>query len=152
MGGAEPNLTTARKLGPLLIDQYPLGALGFTFAAGPCLLYHYSEVHCNENPIYVFLFWELRGLSPNFHIHVSVSDLYFLKIVPHISCSRIGRSMVGIYKSFTDTRIGNEAVKFLFWEYLLRIFGIGSLQCANKCFKLLCHLCYYIIPGEIPFL
>ena len=34
-----------------------------------------SEVHCNENPIYVFLFLELRGLSPNFHIHVSVSDL-----------------------------------------------------------------------------
>ncbi len=32
--------------------------------------------HCKENPIYVFLFWELRGLSPNFHIHVSVSDLY----------------------------------------------------------------------------
>jgi hypothetical protein len=31
---------------------------------------------CNENPIYVFLFWELRGLSLNFHIHVSVSDLY----------------------------------------------------------------------------
>jgi hypothetical protein len=22
---------------------------------------------------YAFLFWELRGLSPNFHIHVSVS-------------------------------------------------------------------------------
>ncbi len=27
-------------------------------------------VPCNENPIYVFLFWELRRLSPNFHIHV----------------------------------------------------------------------------------
>ncbi len=26
--------------------------------------------HCNENPIYVFIFWELRGLSPNCHIHV----------------------------------------------------------------------------------
>jgi hypothetical protein len=25
-------------------------------------------VHCNGNLIYVFLFWELRGLSPNFHI------------------------------------------------------------------------------------
>ncbi len=22
------------------------------------------DVHCNKNPIYVFLFWELRGLSP----------------------------------------------------------------------------------------
>jgi hypothetical protein len=46
-------------------------------------------LHCNENPIYVVLFWELRGLSPNFHIHVSVSDLYTPRIAPHISCSRI---------------------------------------------------------------
>jgi hypothetical protein len=30
--------------------------------------------HCNENLIYVFLFWELRGLSPN----VSVSDLLYI--------------------------------------------------------------------------
>ncbi len=34
-------------------------------------------LHCKENPSYVFLFWELCGLiSPNFHIIVSVSDLY----------------------------------------------------------------------------
>ncbi len=37
------------------------------------------------NPIYVFLFWELRGLSPNFHIHVSVSNIYNPRIFPHIS-------------------------------------------------------------------
>jgi hypothetical protein len=37
-------------------------------------------MHCNENPIYVFLVWELRGLSPNFHIHVFVSDLYIPRI------------------------------------------------------------------------
>jgi hypothetical protein len=42
------------------------------------------DVHCNENPSYVFLFWELRALSPNFHIHVSVSDLYIPWIGPHI--------------------------------------------------------------------
>ncbi len=41
-------------------------------------------VHCNENPLYVFLKEELRGLSPNFHILVSVSDLYISKIGPHI--------------------------------------------------------------------
>ncbi len=33
-------------------------------------------VHCNENPIYVFPEKELCGLSPNFHYHMSVSDLY----------------------------------------------------------------------------
>ncbi len=32
-------------------------------------------LHCNENPMYVFFFWDLRGLSPNFHVHVSVSYL-----------------------------------------------------------------------------
>jgi hypothetical protein len=40
--------------------------------------------HCNENPICVFLFWKLCGLSSNFHIHVSVSDLYIPRIGPHI--------------------------------------------------------------------
>ncbi len=42
-------------------------------------------MHCKENPVYVFLFWELRGLSPNFHFHVSVSDLYIPRIGLHIS-------------------------------------------------------------------
>ncbi len=40
--------------------------------------------YCNENPIYVFLEKELCGLSPNFHIHVYVSDLYISRIGPHI--------------------------------------------------------------------
>jgi hypothetical protein len=59
--------------------------------------------HCYENPIYVFLFWELRGLSPNFNIHMSVSDFYIPRIGPHISRSRIGRPTVVVYKSLTDT-------------------------------------------------
>ncbi len=37
-------------------------------------------VHCNENPIYVFPEKELCGLCPDFHIHVSVSDLYIPRI------------------------------------------------------------------------
>jgi hypothetical protein len=41
-------------------------------------------LHCNENPIYVFPEKELPGLSPNFHIHVSVSDLYIPSTGPHI--------------------------------------------------------------------
>jgi hypothetical protein len=40
------------------------------------------SLHYNENPIDVFLFWELRGLSPNLHIHVSVSDLYWSTYFP----------------------------------------------------------------------
>ena len=83
------------------------------------------SLHCNENPIYVFLFWELRGLSPNFHIHVSVSDLYIPRIGPHISCSRIGGSIVWIYKSLTDT-----------WIWKLRLWPRNSFS-GNICFKFL---------------
>jgi hypothetical protein len=60
-------------------------------------------MHCYENPIYVFLFWELRGLSPNFHIHVSVSDLYIPRIGPHISCSKIGILILGIHINRSQT-------------------------------------------------
>ncbi len=42
-------------------------------------------MHYKENPIYVFLLWELRGVITNFHIHVSVSDLYSPMISPYIS-------------------------------------------------------------------
>jgi hypothetical protein len=43
-----------------------------------------STPHCNENPIYVFPEKELRGLSPNIHIYVSVTVLYIPRIGPHI--------------------------------------------------------------------
>jgi len=42
-------------------------------------------MHCKENPIYVFLFRELRGLSPNFYMHVSVCDLYISRIGTHMT-------------------------------------------------------------------
>jgi hypothetical protein len=45
------------------------------FLHHPKLITHLS-VHCKEISIYVFLEKELRGLSSNFQIHVSVSDLY----------------------------------------------------------------------------
>ncbi len=41
-------------------------------------------IHCNENPIYVSPEKELCGLCPNFHIHVSVSNLYIPRIGPNI--------------------------------------------------------------------
>ncbi len=43
--------------------------------------------------------------QPQFHIHVSVSDLYIPRIGPHISSSRKGRPIVEIYNSLTDTWI-----------------------------------------------
>ncbi len=79
--------------------------------------------HCNGNSVYIFTFWEQRGLSPNFHIHVSVSDIFIPRIGPHISFSRTGRPIVGIYNSLTDTWM---------WKLGLRP------QCSfsgNICFK-----------------
>jgi hypothetical protein len=43
-----------------------------------------AATHCNGNPIYVFLFWEMGGLSSDFHIHLSVSDLYRPRIGLHV--------------------------------------------------------------------
>ncbi len=97
-------------------------------------------LHCKEISIYVFLEKELRGLSPNFHSHVSLSDLYFLPIGPPFSCSRIGRPYKYINRSRKhECRNWDWAAKFLFWEYLLQIFCIVSLQCVEKS------------PGPCPF-
>ncbi len=41
-------------------------------------------IDTNDNSIYVFPDRELRGLSPNFHIHVNVRDLYITRVGQHI--------------------------------------------------------------------
>ncbi len=45
----------------------------------------YFACICREIWIYVFPEKELHGLSPNFHMHVSVSDLYIPMFGPPIS-------------------------------------------------------------------
>jgi hypothetical protein len=42
------------------------------------------HLHCKEISIYVIPEKELRDLSPNFHSHVSVSNLHILTIGPPI--------------------------------------------------------------------
>jgi hypothetical protein len=76
--------------------------------------------HCNENLSYVFPEKDLRGLRPNFRIHVSVRDLYIPRI---FSCSRIGRPIAGIYKALTDSQM---------WKLGLRPRNSFS---GNICFK-----------------
>jgi hypothetical protein len=40
----------------------------------------FLQLNCKGNPIYVFLEKKLRGLCHNFHIHVSLNNLYIATI------------------------------------------------------------------------
>jgi hypothetical protein len=66
------------------------------------------SLRCKDNPMFVFPEKKLLGLIPNFYIHISVSGLYFITIGPPISCSQIGRPIVGLYKSLTDMYMNVE--------------------------------------------
>ena len=92
----------------------------------------FNKLHNNENPIYVFLSWILRGLSPNFHIHVFVIDPYIPTIGPPIFLKQnwqTNRGNIQIPHRNMNVGVGGREVPF--WEYLFRIFGIVSLQCAG---------------------
>ena len=59
--------------------------------------------HNAENLKQIFPEKELRGHSPNFHIHVSVCDLYIPTIHLPILLQEIWGPILGKYKSLTDT-------------------------------------------------
>ncbi len=81
-------------------------------------------MHCNENPIYVFLYWEWRGLSPAISTFMCLWAIYIFPGSVHIcSSSRIGRSIVGTYKSLTDT-----------WTWKLGLTPCNSYS-GNTCFE-----------------
>ncbi len=73
------------EAGPLILPHGGL-ACGVGHAWGLytvqyCSLWHlflweFCPMHCKEILMYVFPEKKLRALSPNFHIHVSLSDLY----------------------------------------------------------------------------
>jgi hypothetical protein len=46
---------------------------------------------------------KLHGLSPNFHIHVSVSNLYILTIGLPVLLQKRGGPIMAIYKYLTYT-------------------------------------------------
>jgi hypothetical protein len=55
-----------------------------------------------ENLKQIFPEKEYRGLSPNFHIHVSVSELYIPTMELPFLLEEICGPILGIYKSLND--------------------------------------------------
>ncbi len=56
-----------------------------------------------ENWKQIFPEKEYRGLSPNFHTHVSVSELYITTMGLPFLLEEICGPILGIYKSLTET-------------------------------------------------
>jgi hypothetical protein len=68
-----------------------------------CLFYTTLQRQNTEIAKQIFPEKEYRDLSPNFHIHASVSYLYIPTIGLPILLEEICRPILGLYKSLTDT-------------------------------------------------
>ncbi len=75
-------------------------------------------MYCNENPSYVFPEKELRGLSPNFHIHVSwtVSDLYIPRIGPLIFLQQNRQHIFAVFSKHRQEKKERKRRKTERWK------------------------------------
>ncbi len=96
-------------------------------SCGLQIIFASLQRHNTEHSKQIFPEKEYRGLSPNFHIHVSVSDLYFPRIgLPILlQYNKMCGPILGIYKSLADTWM---------WKLGLRRWGraipvLGILKC-----------------------
>jgi hypothetical protein len=84
---------------PLWTLQFPANLISFVIKVYRTSLQRQNTKISKQ----IFPEKEYRGLSPNFHIHVYVSDLYIPMIGLRILLEEICRPILGLYKSLTDT-------------------------------------------------
>ncbi len=92
-----PNAAHHKQCSPVTIEK-----IRKNYSANFIYLCVFINVH-RKHTKQIFPEMKLRGLVPNFYIHVFVSELYIPTIGPLFCCSKIGRPIVGIYKSLTNT-------------------------------------------------
>ncbi len=98
-----------------------------------------------ENSKQIFPVKELRGHSPNFHIYVSVSDLYISTIDLPILLKEICGPILGISKSLTHTLMWKLGLRlniaqFLEKEYINGIFV--AVKAPKKRTDTTAHICH----------
>jgi hypothetical protein len=88
------------------------------------------QMQFTENSKQIFPEMKLRGLFPNFYFQLSVSDLFVPTIGPQRQYSKIGRPIVGIYKSLTYTlmqKLGATPSSFISGTICFEL----SVQCGQ---------------------
>jgi hypothetical protein len=91
--------------------------LGFS----PLFLYHTAR----KIPFIYSFYWELRGLSLNFHIHMSVRFIYSQDRSAYFPAAE------QIAHRHINVEIGTEAAQFLFWECFCFEFSLLFLCSAG---------------------
>ncbi len=122
------------------------GAVICAWRPGQCLLCVISFMHCKrqntEISKKIFPEKEYRGLSPNFLIHASVSDLYIPTMGLPILLEEICGPILGLYKSLTDTWMWKLGLRPRYSQKRNTWVGF-SLQCAG----ILCTFSNESIPA-----